>query len=422
MNISIEMMGKRAKAASSALAGIPVAVKNRFLTTLSEFLFRDMDEVLEANALDVREATGVLSEAMVDRLMLNQKRIEGIAADVSNVAGLPDPVGEVLESGVNAAGLRYEKVRVPLGVIAVIYESRPNVTVDTACLMVKSGNAAILRGGKETLRTNRAFLMVIGRALAAAGLPEDSIQFIDSADRGLVNELLHLDAYIDLVIPRGGAGLHDFCRKNSRIPVITGGIGVCHLFVDQSADQEKSIPVIENAKVQRPTVCNALETLLVHREIAAEFLPKVAARLTKDGVHLHPDPEASAVLAAQKIPGLTVIPAVEGDFDREWLTLDLSVKIVADVQEAVDHIRLHSTGHSDGILTETKANAEIFQRMVDSACVYVNSSTRFTDGAQLGLGAEIAISTQPLHVRGPMALRELTTYKWLIRGDYSVRS
>ncbi|NMA11616.1 MAG: glutamate-5-semialdehyde dehydrogenase [Chloroflexi bacterium] len=423
MNLSIQAMGKRAEQAALTLSAVPTDVKNRFLETLSEILIKDMSGILKANAADIHEAIPVLSEALVDRLTLNQQRIEGIAADVRNVAALPDPVGEVFESGVNRAGLRYEKVRVPVGVIAVIYESRPNVTVDTACLMIKSGNAAILRGGKETLRTNRAIIEVIRRALEETGLPQDAIQFIDSPDRNLVDQLLHLDEYIDLVIPRGGAGLHDFCRKNSRIPVITGGIGICHLFVDKSADQQKSIPLIENAKVQRPTVCNALETLLVHRDIAAEFLPKLAQQLAQDKVVFHADAQALAILSAASVPNLSVVAADEAaDFDKEWLTLDLSVKVVADVKEAIEHIRVHSTGHSDGILTVDAENAGLFKRAVDSACVYVNSSTRFTDGAQLGLGAEIAISTQPLHVRGPMALRELTTYKWLITGDYSVRA
>ncbi len=381
-----------------------------------------MAEVLEANAQDVAEATGTLAPAMVDRLLLNEPRIQGIRSDVLNVINLPDPVGEVFDAHTHENGLEIQKERTPIGVIAVIYESRPNVTVDTACLMIKSGNAAILRGGKETIRTNRVFIAIIQEALMGSGLPAETIQFIDSPDRSLMLELLQLDQYVDMVIPRGGAGLHAFCRENSRMPVMTGGIGICHLFVDESADLARSIDVIRNAKVQRVTVCNALETLLIHRSIAESFLPEVCATLAADGVHFKVDGNANNILMLNGDQSIVFEKAAAGDFDKEWLALVLSIRVVDNVDQAIEHIRQHSTGHSDGILSEDQENIQKFKANVNSACVYVNASTRFTDGSQLGLGAEIAISTQPLHARGPMALRELTTYKWIISGDYHVRT
>lgn len=305
--------------------------------------------------------------------------------------------------------------------IAVIYESRPNVTIDSACLMIKSGNASILRGGKETIRTNSVLIACVRDALDQSGIPADAVQFIDTPDRNIMMELLQMDESIDMLIPRGGAGLHDFCRKNSRIPVITGGIGICHLFVDKTADQEKSIRVIQNAKVQRPTVCNAIETILVDQSIASDFIPKVCSVLSLSGVRFKVDQTAYEILNETKNPNLMYDLAEKNDFDTEWLSLILGIKVVCNVDEAIQHIQLHSTKHSDGILTENAENAQKFIEKVNSACVYVNASTRFTDGAELGLGAEIAISTQPLHARGPMALQELTTYKWIIQGDYHFR-
>ena len=330
-------------------------------------------------------------------------------------------MGEIFERYTNPDGLKVRKERIPIGVIAVIYESRPNVTVDSAGLMIKSGNAAILRGGKETIRTNQALISFIQNALSSNGLPADAIQFIDSPDRSFMLELLQSDPYVDMVIPRGGSGLHEFCRKNSRIPVITGGIGICHLFVDESADLQKSSEVIRNAKVQRPTVCNALETVLIHRSIAEEFIPKLCAKLAEGGLSFKVDGNAYNILLLNGDKSIHFEKAGENDFDTEWLSLILSVKVVDDVKQAIDHISLHGAGHSDGILSENQENIRRFTTEVNSACVYVNASTRFTDGAELGLGAEIAISTQPLHARGPMALRELTTYKWVIEGDYQTR-
>lgn len=418
---TILQMGQDARKASKILATAETDRKNAFLLSLADLLESDMADILSANAEDVTEAEGVLSPAMVDRLLLNEQRIKGMAKDLRNVVELPDPVGEIFERYTNPDGLKVRKERIPIGVIAVIYESRPNVTVDSAGLMIKSGNAAILRGGKETIRTNQALISSIQNALSSNGLPADAIQFIDSPDRSFLLELLQSDSYVDMVIPRGGSGLHEFCRNNSRIPVITGGIGICHLFVDESADLQKSSEVIRNAKVQRPTVCNALETVLIHRSIAEEFIPKLCAKLAADGVSFKVDGNAYNILLLNGDKSIHFEKAGENDFDTEWLSLILSVKVVDDVKQAIDHISLHGTGHSDGILSENQENIRRFTTEVNSACVYVNASTRFTDGAELGLGAEIAISTQPLHARGPMALRELTTYKWVIEGDYQTR-
>ena len=418
---TILQMGQDARKASKILATAETDRKNAFLLSLADLLESDHTDILAANAEDVAEAEGVLSPAMVDRLLLNEQRIKGMAKDLRNVAELPDPVGEIFERYTNPDGLKVRKERIPIGVIAVIYESRPNVTVDSAGLMIKSGNAAILRGGKETIRTNQVLISFIQNALSSNGLPADAIQFIDSPDRSFMLELLQSDPYVDMVIPRGGSGLHEFCRKNSRIPVITGGIGICHLFVDESADLQKSSEVIRNAKVQRPTVCNALETVLIHRSIAEEFITKLCAKLAEDGVSFKVDGNAYNILLLNGDKSIHFEKAGENDFDTEWLSLILSVKVVDDVKQAIDHISLHGTGHSDGILSENQENIRRFTTEVNSACVYVNASTRFTDGAELGLGAEIAISTQPLHARGPMALRELTTYKWVIEGDYQTR-
>lgn len=419
--MEISWIGERARLASAALAGASTEAKNDCLSRLAALLEESCAEIVAVNAADVADGKLALTEAMVDRLTLNEDRIRAIAADVRAVVSLPDPVGEVFETGVHPNGLRIEKRRVPIGVAAVLYESRPNVTVDAASLMIKAGNAVILRGGKETIRTNRILIDLIHRALRETGLTEDSVQFIDSPDRALVLELLHQDAFVDIVIPRGGSGLHRFCRENSRIPVITGGIGICHLFVDASADLPKSARVVCNAKVQRPTVCNALETLLVHRAIAGEFLPQVCRDLAARGVEFRVDEKAWQILSGAGIDPARVLPAGPDDYDTEWLSLVLSVRVVDDLDSAISHIREHSTGHSDGILTGDPESARVFTNRVNSACVYVNASTRFTDGSQLGLGAEIAISTQPLHARGPMALRELTTYKWVIQGEYQVR-
>lgn len=415
-------LGKKARLASRQLARLTTDQKNAALHAMADALIADRDTILAANAEDIAAGkTGAsgrspLPAALIDRLMLNEARLAGVADGLRSVADLPDPVGEIFDAGTLPNGLQVRKQRVPLGVLGVIYEARPNVTVDVAGLALKSGNAVILRGGSETLCSNRALVASLQRALAQSGVPTDAIQFIDSADRALVLELLRLRDYVDMIIPRGGAGLHEFCRENSQIPVITGGIGICHLFVDESADPEAALKIIHNAKTQRPSVCNALDTVLVHHKIAQEFLPRIVEHLAPAGVTFRAESAAASLLRHE-----TVSPAGPEDFDTEWLSLVLGLKVVEGLDEAMEHIAAHSTAHSDGILTHSEEHAQRFIAEVDSAAVYVNASTRFTDGAELGLGAEVAISTQRLHARGPMALRELTTYKWVIVGDWLVR-
>jgi glutamate-5-semialdehyde dehydrogenase len=417
--VNLVEMGKRAKEASYALAKVTTAQKNATLHAIADALDAHSDEILAANRLDLADGrTNGLTDALLDRLDL-QKRLVGVAADARMVAELPDPVGRVFDEKTMDNGLRVSKRRTAMGVLGVIYEARPNVTVDVAALALKTGNAVILRGGKETIRSNTALVKAIREALASCGLPEDAVQFIDSPDRQLVMDMLKLHQYIDMIIPRGGNSLHNFCRENSTIPVITGGIGICHLYVDESADQSSAVAVIHNAKTQRPSVCNALDTVLVHRDMAAEFLPKVVENLGASGVTFRAEPRALAALDGAG--GGLVEAAGAEDFDTEWLSLVLGLKVVDGLDEAIDHIRQHSTQHSDGILTKDMEHANRFLDEIDSAAVYVNASTRFTDGSALGLGAEIAVSTQKLHARGPMALEELTTYKWIIIGDGHVR-
>jgi len=418
--LNVELICKHAKEASRSLALISTEKKDRALTALSEWLLAHQNEIIKENEIDIRngQASG-LSSAMIDRLTLTTTRIHGMSDDLRNVINLPDPVGEIIEEKNLENGLHLKKQRVPLGVLAVIYESRPNVTIDVASLALKSGNAIILRGGKETIHSNRLLVDGIHAALQTTDMDPDAVQFINDPDRKLVEQLLTMYKYVDMLIPRGGAGLHNYCRENSTIPVITGGIGVCHLFVDESADQSRSLEVIRNAKTQRPTVCNALDTVLVHKAAAINFIPLLIDYLKKDDVAFRLDKRAMEFLHEKHDAEVRL--AKDNDFDTEWLSLVLGVKVVDGISDALSHISQHSTGHSDGILTENEENANRFTVEVDSAAVYVNASTRFTDGSQFGLGAEVAISTQRLHARGPMALRELTTYKWVIRGKYHFR-
>jgi gamma-glutamyl phosphate reductase len=416
--MTMKEMGQRARAAARQLARAESEQKDAALRDLASRLVSDHAQILAANARDIADARAAqIQAALLDRLTLNATRLAGIAADLKTVAALPDPIGEVFDATTMPNGLAIHKQRVPIGVIGVIYEARPNVTVDVAGLALKAGNAVILRGGSETLNSNRALVDLIRRVLTENQLPEDAVLFVDDTDRARVTELLALDEYVDMIIPRGGAALHQFCRDHSRIPVITGGIGICHLFVDESADLTTALNVIHNAKVQRPTVCNALDTALVHRAVAAEFLPRLVDKLGGDGVTFRADPVALSLLT----PDPHISAASPNDFDTEWLSLILGIKVVDTLDEALAHIAAHSSGHSDGILTRTDAHAARFVAEVDSAAVYVNASTRFTDGGQFGLGAEVAISTQRLHARGPMGLRELTTYKWVVIGAGHVR-
>lgn len=419
--IDLETMGRAARQAARQLARATNVVRRQALAAMAQELDRRQAVILAANVEDIiaAEAAG-LAPALIDRLTLTPARLKGIALDVGVVADLPDPVGTRFDERSLPNGLRVHRQRVPLGVLGVIYESRPNVTIDVAALAIRTGNAAILRGGKETLASNRALLDAVHAGLAAAGLPEMAVQFIDDPDRQYLAGLLRLHDFVDLIIPRGGAKLHAFCRANSTIPVITGGMGVCHLYVDSSANLDALLPVVRNAKVQRPSVCNALDTLLVHESIAAACLPRIVATLARDGVEFRAEPRALAALGSGPFSA-RVLPAGPDDFDTEWMALVLGLKVVDSLDEAMAHIAAHSTAHSDGILTQTDANADRFVAEVDSAAVYVNASTRFTDGAQLGLGAEVAVSTQRLHARGPMGLPELTTYKWVIVGDYTIR-
>ncbi|SON50367.1 glutamate-5-semialdehyde dehydrogenase [Vibrio tapetis] len=411
-------MGIAAKDAAFHLATASTAQKNQALAIIADELEANSAAILSANEKDIqlgREAG--LTEALLDRLLLNEERLAGIASDVRNVINLNDPVGSEIDSKVLENGMSLSRRRVPLGVVGVIYEARPNVTIDIAALCLKTGNASILRGGKETFHSNMELVKVIQLALEKAQLPAAAVQYIEKPDRELVSKLLKLDQYVDMIIPRGGAGLHRMCKENSTIPVIIGGFGISHIFVDESADLEKSLDVVINAKAQRPSACNALDTLLVHQAVAKQFLPMLANKL-KGEVELVAEPKAKAILASDD----SVREAVEGDFDTEWLSYTLGVKVVMDITEAITHMRVHNASHSDAIMTNSLESAERFINSVDSAAVYVNASTRFTDGAQFGLGAEVAVSTQKLHARGPMGLEELTSYKWVGKANYLVRS
>jgi glutamate-5-semialdehyde dehydrogenase len=416
----LEEKGKAAKAASRKLAFLPAEIKNKALLSIADAIISQQDEILAANSQDYKEseASG-MNVAMLDRLMLNPSRLEGIANDVRAVAALPDPVGEVIEERTLPNGLQLSKKRVPLGVIGAIYESRPNVTVDISVLCLKSGNAVILRGGKEALRSNLALAKVVQEAAYKAGVPQGAVQIIESTDRALVDYMLRMKGTIDLIIPRGGAGLIKSVAERAAMPVVTGGVGVCHTYVDKSADLDKAVAIAYNAKVQRPTVCNALDTLLVHVEIAPKYLPLIAREWAKDGVEMHCDKRALSILGP--IPSLKLVPAKADDWGKEFLALIAAIKVVDSLDEALEHIERYGSGHSEAIVADAKSAAARFLNEVDAACVYANASTRFTDGGQFGLGAEIGISTQKFHARGPMALRELTSYKWLIIGDGHVR-
>ena len=416
----LQEMGKQAKEASRKLAKLSTAVKNRALLNIAEALKTHEEAVLAANEQDYREGKAAgLDEAMLDRLLLNPQRLAAIASDVRAVAALVDPVGEVFAMRTMPNGLQVGKKRVPLGVIGAIYESRPNVTVDITSLCLKSGNACFLRGGSETIRSNIALVKLIGSAIAQAGVPQEAVQFVDSPDRQLVLQMLHMKEAISLAVPRGGEGLIRFVTENASMPVVSGGIGVCHTYVDKGAQVEKAVRIAYNAKVQRPTVCNALDCLLLHRGIAPEALPAVAREWARAGVEIRCDSEALSLL--QQVPGLKLKPAESSDWGKEFLSLTAAVKVVDSLEEALQHIERYGSGHSEAIVTEDYGSAMRFLDEVDAACVYVNASTRFTDGSQFGLGAEVGISTQKFHARGPMGLEEMTSYKWVVLGTGQVR-
>jgi glutamate-5-semialdehyde dehydrogenase len=416
----LEEKGKAAKAASRKLAFLSTETKNKALLNIAEALIDKKDEILAANKIDYDEAKASgMGEAMLDRLMLSPSRLEGIAQDTKTVAALPDPVGEMFDMRTLPNGLQIGRKRVPLGVIGAIYESRPNVTIDISSLCLKSGNAVILRGGREAINSNTALAKVAQEACHQAGVPQGAIQLIESTERALVNHMLKMKGIIDLIIPRGGAGLIQLVSENACMPVVTGGIGVCHTYVDRSADLNKAVAIAYNAKVQRPTVCNALDCLLVHSQVAPAYLPSIAKEWAKAGVEMHCDERAMAILKA--VPSLKLALAADEDWGREFLSLKAAIKVVDSLDEALEHIEKYGSGHSEAIVTEDYSAAMRFLNEVDAACVYANASTRFTDGGQFGLGAEIGISTQKFHARGPMALKELTSYKWIIFGSGQVR-
>ena len=408
----MKTMLENAKKAKFAISKLTTAQKNDALNAMAEALLAEQDAILEANALDLAAAKGTVSDVMLDRLQLTPARIAGMAQGIREVAALPDPVGHILEEHVRADGLQIQKVSVPMGVIAIIYESRPNVTSDAAALALKSGNVCVLRGGKEAFRSANAIVTALRNGLRSLGITENAVNLVQDTSRTSATALMTANGYIDLLIPRGGAGLINACVRTATVPCIATGTGICHVYVEKSADQEMALNIIENAKTSRPSVCNAEEVLLVDQDIAAEFLPKLHNRIGGK-VEFRLDETAASI-----IPGT---PAGELDFDTEFLDYILAIRCVKDAQEAVEHIAAHSTGHSEAIITNNPEAEAAFTAGVDSAAVYVNASTRFTDGGEFGLGCEMGISTQKLHARGPMGLRELTTYKYIIHGKGHVR-
>ncbi len=416
----VTALGLAARKASRKLARLSTEDKNRVLLNLVGLLRSDQADVLSANLSDYQEAkSDGMDESLLDRLLLTSERLNGTADEVQRVAELTDPIGEVIETHSQPNGLITSRRRVPLGVVGSIYEARPNVTVDIFGLCLKSGNACILRGGKETIRSNTALVSMLRKALSDAGVTTDAVQFVDNPDRALVDHLLKMNEYIDLLVPRGGASLVKFVAENATMPAVTGGIGVCHTYVDRAADLKMAAEIVHNAKVRRPSICNALDTVLVHSEIAADGLPLIAKELTASGVELHCDNRALSILGPDA-PDLAM-PANEDDWGKEFLSLTAAVKVVDSLDDALKHIETYGSGHSEAIITEDDAAATRFLGEVDAAAVYVNASTQFTDGGQFGLGAEVGISTQKFHARGPMGLKELTSYKWVIVGKGHVR-
>ncbi|WP_028519692.1 glutamate-5-semialdehyde dehydrogenase [Ruminococcus flavefaciens] len=411
-----EELGKRAKAAEAAAAGASTQMKDSALAAISKALIENKQLIIEANAKDIAAAqANGMTEAKQDRLKLDEKRIEGIAKGVDELIALKDPIGEVIGGGNRPNGLQIIKTRVPLGVIGIIFESRPNVTVDAAALCLKAGNVVILKGGKEAINSNICLGNIMRKAVEEAGLPADVIQVVDNTDRETTNELMRLNGYVDVIIPRGSANLIQAVVKNATVPVIETGAGNCHAYIDASADLDMAVNITDNAKTQRPSVCNAIESLLVHKDIADKFLPLIAERFKEHDVKIYGCDRTIAIL------GSGIEKATETEYATEFNDFVIAVKVVDDIDEAIAHIRKYSTKHSECIVTSSLANARKFQKQVDAAAVYVNASTRFTDGGEFGFGAEIGISTQKLHARGPMGLTELTTVKYLINGDGQIR-
>ena len=411
----LTQIGINAKKAERVLMTAPLVSRDAALKEIAAALRENSAYIIGENKKDLEAAReNGMSESMLDRLSLDENRIEGIAAAVENIISLPDPLGRVLSGGIRPNGMKIEKVTVPLGVIAVIFEARPNVTVDAAALCLKSGNTVILRGGKEAINSNKAMALVMRQALVKAELPADCIQLVENTSRESATALMKMNGYVDVLIPRGGAGLIRACVENSTVPVIETGTGNCHIYIDKDADADKAVSIVYNAKTSRPSVCNACESLVVHAEIAERILPLIKKALDRKGVVIHGDEKTASI-----IPG--VISASEEDYGKEYLGYEISVKVVSDISEAVDHIMQYSSGHSECIVTENYTSANYFTANVDAAAVYVNASTRFTDGGEFGFGAEIGISTQKLHARGPLGLPELTTVKYIITGDGQIR-
>lgn len=412
----IEELGQKAQKAKKSLLTASTGEKNDLLRAIADGLLANQDAILTENEKDIENAReNGISETMTDRLRLTPERIRGIADACIQLVNLEDPVGQVLEGSVRPNGMRITKTRVPMGVVGIIYESRPNVTVDAASLCIKSGNAAILRGGKEAIFSNKILMDTMRKAVSSCGFPEDIVQLVEDTSREVSTQMMKANGLIDVLVPRGGAGLIQAVVQNATVPVIETGTGNCHIYIDQWADLEMGVTITDNGKTQRPSVCNALETCLVHREVADRFLPMLKEKLDEHQVELRGCERTQAIL------GDCVIPASQEDYAREFLDYTLAIKVVDSLEEAIRHIGDYSTGHSECIITESYANAQRFQQEVDSACVYVNCSTRFTDGGEFGLGAEVGISTQKLHARGPMGLKELTTMKYLISGDGQIR-
>ena len=412
--------GSNARLASKELAKLSSGIKDEALLRIADNLESRYQDIIQVNAKDIDTGKGKgLTEALLDRLLLNQDRIVGMANDLRNIVNIPDPVGVIIDQKVLPNGLNVSRRRVPLGVIGAIYESRPNVTIDISALCLKSGNSVILRGGSEAINSNRILSDIVRQSISDVGLPIDSVCFVDSPDRSIVDQMLSMKDDIDLLIPRGGADFIRYVGSNATMPVITGGIGVCHTYVDQFADLEKSVAISYNAKVQRPTVCNAMDTLIIHSAVASSYLTEIAKKWSEADVEIHCDQKSMSIL--DPIEGLRLKQANDGDWGTEFLSLIVSVAVVDSLQEALDHIDRYGSGHSEAIITEDYSNAMKFLDDVDAAAVFVNASTRFTDGSALGLGAEVAISTNKMHARGPMGLNELTSYKWTIVGDGQVR-
>ena len=419
INQLLKKQGASASTASRKLRTLDKSLKDSALRAMADSLNENSDTILRANSVDIKNAKALGDDFhVIERMILDNDRVTAMVESLYKISDLDDPIGEIIESSKLLNGLLLEKVRVPLGVIGVIYESRPNITVDISALCIKSGNSVILRGGKEAFTTNSTITNIIRKSAENSGLPLDTVQFVSSTDRSLVKQMLNMDQYIDLIIPRGSSDLVNFVAENAKMPAITGGVGVCHTFVDKSADFKKAMDIVVNAKVQRHTVCNALDTILIHQEIAKSFVPKLIEKMILNKVELRVDEKT---LNYVNTKSKYVVPAKPDDYGKEFLALIASVKIVSSIDEAIKHIEKHGSGHSEAIIAENITDSEMFLNIVDAAAVFANTSTRYNDGGEFGFGAEVAISTNKLHARGPMGLKELTSYKWKVRGNGQIR-